>query len=181
MTERCVALLRGINVGKAKRVAMRDLRDLVGQLGFRDVTTLLNSGNVVFTAPRAGQARAAAARIEQAVTQQLGIRSRVTVLSAADIATIVAENTLGHVADNPSRLLVTVLSHPGDRVKLEPLSKRSWAPSVLAVGSRAAYAWCPDGVLASELTEAMGRILGDGATTRNWGTVTKLHALLGAA
>jgi uncharacterized protein (DUF1697 family) len=50
-----VALLRGINVGKAKRVAMADLRALLEELGYADVRTLLNSGNVVFTAPRAAK------------------------------------------------------------------------------------------------------------------------------
>ena len=45
-----VALLRGINVGTAKRVAMEDLRALMGGLGYGDVRTLLNSGNVVFSA-----------------------------------------------------------------------------------------------------------------------------------
>src|SRR6478736_4542725 len=48
-----VALLRGINVGKAKRIAMADLRKLCEGLGYEDVSTLLNSGNIVFSAPRA--------------------------------------------------------------------------------------------------------------------------------
>ena len=47
MTE-CVALLRGINVGRAKRIAMAELRGLVAELGFTNVRTVLNSGNVVF-------------------------------------------------------------------------------------------------------------------------------------
>ena len=59
MPGRHVALLRGINVGKAKRIAMADLRALVADLGYRDVGTLLNSGNVVFTAPGAGPEDAA--------------------------------------------------------------------------------------------------------------------------
>jgi len=40
-----------------------------------------------------------------------------------------------------------------------------------------AYLWCPEGLLAGRLPEAVGRVLGDAATTRNWATVTKLHAL----
>ena len=49
MTRTEIALLRGINVGKAKRVAMAELRALVEKLGYGDVRTLLNSGNVVFS------------------------------------------------------------------------------------------------------------------------------------
>ena len=50
MASRQIALLRGINVGRAKRVEMAILRDLFTSLGYGDVCTLLNSGNVVFTA-----------------------------------------------------------------------------------------------------------------------------------
>ncbi len=81
------------------------------------------------------------------------------------------------VASDPSRLLVTVLSDPADRKKLEPLVRQDWAPERLALGRRVAYLWCPDGLLASRLPEAVGRVLGDAATTRNWATMTKLHAL----
>ena len=73
---RMVGLIRGINVGRAKRVAMADLRALVEGLGYGDVRTLLNSGNVVFTAPRTTTARAAA-RIEEGLATQLGVPARV--------------------------------------------------------------------------------------------------------
>lgn len=171
-----VALIRGINVGRAKRVAMADLRALVGDLGYGDVRTLLNSGNAVFTARR-GAADDAAARIESAMTKRLGVSARVTVLTAAELAAIVARPPLRGIADNPSRLLVTVLTRPADRSRLAPLAKQDWAPEAMALGARVAYLWCPEGVLASRLAEAIGRLLGDGATTRNWATMTKLHAL----
>ena len=80
-----VALLRGINVGKAKRIAMADLRKLVEELGFGDVKTLLNSGNVVFSAPPKKVATAAA-RIQSAIALQLGVTSRVAVISAEELA-----------------------------------------------------------------------------------------------
>jgi uncharacterized protein (DUF1697 family) len=171
-----VALLRGINVGRAKRVAMADLRAIVAELGYGNVRTLLNSGNVVYTAPGVAPAKAAA-RIERALVERLGISSRVTVLTASELAAVVAENPLHTVARDPSRLLVTVLTNPGDRARLEPLERQDWAPERLALGQRVAYLWCPEGLLAGRLPEAVGRVLGDAATTRNWATVTKLHAL----
>jgi uncharacterized protein (DUF1697 family) len=61
-----VALLRGINVGRAKRVAMADLRALVESLGYGDARTLLNSGNVVFAVPAAAKGDAAS-RIEKSL------------------------------------------------------------------------------------------------------------------
>lgn len=171
-----VALLRGINVGRAKRVAMADLRALVQDLGYRDVQTLLNSGNVVFSAPRTTSGKAAA-NIERALVAKLRVASRVTVLTAAELAAVVAENPLRRVANDPSRLLVWFLTDPADRSKLRPLVKLDWGKEALALGTRVAYLWCPQGTLESRLPEAVGRVLGDATTARNWATVTKLHAL----
>jgi uncharacterized protein (DUF1697 family) len=175
---RHVALLRGINVGKAKRVAMVDLRGLVEGLGYKDVRTLLNSGNVVFTVPSSVRGDAAT-RIEKGITTKLGVVSRVTVLSAEELATVVRNNPLGKVANNPSRLLVTVLTNPADRARLKPLAREDWKVEAFAVGARVGYLWCPRGQLESPLAAAVSRALGDGATTRNWATITKLHALAG--
>lgn len=172
-----IALRRGINVGKAKRVSMADLKSLVEGLGCRDVRTLLNSGNVAFTAR--AKPEVAATRIERAVAERTGVSARVTVLTAAELVSAVAENPLLHVADDPTRLLVAVFNAPADRSRVEPLLKRDWAPERLAIGPRVAYLWCPDGILASKLGTAVGRALGDAVTSRNWATVLKLHALLG--
>jgi uncharacterized protein (DUF1697 family) len=171
-----VALIRGINVGRAKRVAMADLRALVEDLGFGDVRTLLNSGNVVFTATRAAPG-ASAGRLEKALATVLGVPANVVVLTAAELAEVVAGNPLLGVVDNHSRLLTAVLRDPADRSKLEPLLRQDWAPEALAIGPRAAYLWCPEGVLASQLAEAVNRLLGDAVTMRNWATMIKLDTL----
>jgi uncharacterized protein (DUF1697 family) len=176
MASRQVALIRGINVGRAKRVAMADLRALVEGLGHVNVRTLLNSGNVVFTAPRAATDRAAV-QIEKGLAAELGVSARVTVLTARELADAVTENPLLEVADDFSRLLVAFLRSPADRPKLEPLLKQDWSPECLALGTRVAYLWCPEGILASPLAESVNRALGDAVTARNWATVMKLHAL----
>ena len=173
---RWVALLRGINVGRAKRVAMADLRAVVEELGYGEVRTLLNSGNVVFTASGSGRGNPAS-RIERAIAEGLGISSRVTALTAEDLGTIVSENPLGRVSNNPSRLMVTIATDAADLARLQPIVRKDWAPEVLSVGSRAAYLWVPDGIAESLAFAAVAKILGDGATTRNWATVLKLHAL----
>ena len=109
---------------------------------------------------------------------ELGVSARVIVLTAEEVASAVSENPLLEVADNPARLLVAVLGNPADRRNLDSLMKQDWAAEVLAVGTRVAYLWCPEGILPSRLAEAVGRALGDAVTTRNWGTVLKLHALV---
>lgn len=174
-----VALLRGINVGKAKRVAMADLRALVEGLGGQDVRTLLNSGNVVFGAPRA-KAEVLARRIAAALTGELGVTARVTVLGAADFARVVDANPLLEVADNPSRLMVGFLAGAAEHKLVAPLAKQDWGREALALGTRAVYVWCPTGVLDSRALAAVGKLLGEAWTARNWATVTKLQALLEA-
>lgn len=174
-----VALLRGINVGRAKRVAMADLRGLVEDLGYGDVRTFLNTGNVVFTS--SDGAAKAARRIEEGMTEHLGVSARVTVLTAAELDAAVDGNPLLEIADDPSRLLVAFLADPADRSRLEPLTEEDWAPESLGLGERVAYLWCPDGVLASRLPEAVGQALGDAVTTRNWRTVKKLNGLANPA
>ncbi|GAB2850646.1 DUF1697 domain-containing protein [Pseudoduganella ginsengisoli] len=175
-TRRQIALLRGINVGRAKRVAMADLRALLTGLGFTGVRTLLNSGNVVYDCPQA-RADGAATEIEEALVLKLGVASKVTVLDAEQLMHVVQDNCLNSAAGDPSRLLVAVLNNPADREKLVPLANQHWEPEAFALGRWAAYLWCVDGVLASRVAAAMGKLLGDGVTTRNWSTISKLHAL----
>jgi uncharacterized protein (DUF1697 family) len=176
-TGKQVALLRGINVGKAKRIAMADLRALVAELGFGEVKTLLNSGNVVYTAADT-EPEEAAARIEAAIVAKTGISSRVTVLTAAEVAEVIDGNPFGDV-ENPSRFLVTVLRDPRTVPGWQPLTKEDWGTDSLALGPRVAYTWCRDGVLESRLPDTLNRLLGDRATTRNWATMLKLRALTG--
>src|SRR5262249_37333387 len=104
---------------------------------------------------------------------------RVTVFTAGELSAAVNGNPLLEVADDPSRLLVAFLADTAARRRLEPLAGQDWAPEALAPGKRGAYPGGPAGIPAGRLPEAVGRVLGDGVTTRNWATVTKLHALIG--
>lgn len=173
-----IALLRGINVGKAKRVAMAELRKLVEKLGYTDVRTLLNSGNVIFTAPNSDTAKASA-RIEKALVENTGVSARVLVVTAADLAVAVKENPLLKMADNSSRLLVAFLFNPAVLAGLKPLLKQDWGQERLALGSRVAYFWLPDGVIDSKIFAALSRKPSGDVTTRNWATVLKIYALAG--
>ena len=178
MSERRVALLRGINVGRAKRLAMADLRALVEDLGYGDVRTLLNSGNIIFTVPSTKRGDPAT-RIEKAIASRLGVSARVTVLTAAEVVAAVRDNPLSEVANNLSRLLVMVLADPTARMQLKPLLKQSWNPEAIALGRRVAYLWCPRGVIDSQLAVAVSRALGDAGTARNMATMMKIQALTG--
>lgn len=174
-----VALLRGINVGRAKRVAMSDLRKLAEKLGFEDVRTLLNSGNVLFRARVAG--RTAAERMEKALAADLGVASRIIVLSAKELGEIIEGNPIPAAIEEPSRFLIAVVRKPGDLERIRSLADENWGAEKLALGERAAYLWCPSGILESRIVEVTGRALGDSATTRNWTTINRIYALMGEA
>jgi uncharacterized protein (DUF1697 family) len=174
-----VALLRGVNVGRGNRIAMADLRALLVELGYTDVRTLLNSGNAIFSG-RLRPPKDTAERIQKALSAKHGLTARVMVLDAEELGLVIRENPLLAVATNPSRMLVAVLADPSDRVKLLALARQDWGADALGIGSRAAYLWCSEGVLKSELNAAVNKSLGDAVTSRNWATMLKLGTMAGA-
>jgi uncharacterized protein (DUF1697 family) len=171
-----IALLRGINVGRAKRVAMADLRQLVDEMGYADVRTVLNSGNIVFRGD-ALEPGAAAAAIEEQLVLKLGVGARVFVLGHETLAAVLAENTLLPQATNHSRLFVFLLPDAAAHAAALALCERDWGDEAYAVGRHAAYVWCPEGILDSAPAAALGKQLGDNTTSRNWNTMCKLYAL----
>jgi uncharacterized protein (DUF1697 family) len=175
----CVALIRGINVGKAKRVAMAELRELVEGLGHRRVRTLLNSGNVVFDSASADRAALARA-LHAAILERTGVLARVVVVTRADLDAVVAANPLPEAVADPARFLVAFVDAAG-LAGLAPLAARDWGAERLALGAGAAYLCCAGGVHESPLALAVMKAGGEAATTRNWSTVLKLQALAGAA
>jgi uncharacterized protein (DUF1697 family) len=171
-----VALLRGVNIGRARRVPMAVLRDLLTELGCTQVRTLLNSGNAVFSRA-GGTARSHAEAIAGAITQRLAIEVPVVVLAAHDLAEIVRENPLEAVATDPARLLVAFTQDAADLSALRALEPLVAPAEAFAVGQRAAYLYCANGILQSRAGEALLGRLGRSATTRNWVTTRKLQAL----
>ena len=174
-SQRYIALLRGVNVGRAKRIAMADLRKLVESLGYTGVRSLLNSGNVIFDADVASSQAAEA--IEEAMVLRLGVAARVFVLERQELADIIDDNPLLDLADDHARLFAFLLTGDTQRSTAACLCERGWEPEALALGRHAAYVWCPEGVIDSAAAAALGKGLGDGTTSRNWHTMTKLHGL----
>jgi uncharacterized protein (DUF1697 family) len=175
-----VALLRGINVGANKRIAMADLRDLLTGLGFTDVRTLLQSGNAVFST-RTTKPETVARRIADTIDKQLGLDVGCLVRTGDELRTVIDDNPLGDVATNGSKLMALFLSNEPDPKLLKAHDPRSLAPEEIRLGDRVIYQWCPHGVLAAPAAGAFAeKHLDVTVTGRNWNTVTKLAALLEA-
>ena len=174
---RFLALLRGVNnIGASKRVAMAELCGLFERLGFTDVRTIGNSGNVVFSGT--GRSAELHARIREALAAELALEVDLLLLSAAEVRAAVRENPLARVATNPSQLLVLVPRTRADLTKLQPLLKARWSPERLALGKRVAYLWCARGVARSPVWLASDRALARSGTVRNLATFTRVLALM---
>jgi uncharacterized protein (DUF1697 family) len=173
---RHVVLLRGINVGGRRRIAMTDLRDLLTRLGYDDVRTHLQSGNVVL-ASRASPDQMRR-KIERGLTDELAVDVEVFVRTRDELADVLARDPLGEIADDLSRYLVSFLSAEPDPARVREAAAVDVGSERFVVSGREIYAWHPDGVHASKLAKVLSeRRLGVTATARNWNTVTKLLAL----
>ena len=173
---RFVAFLRGVNVGGNNKVPMAELRDLLAQLGYTDIKTLLNSGNAVFSAP--GKADEHARKVQAGIASAMGVEVPVIVKTQAEMDAIARENTLAEAADNHSRLFVTFTPDSVALAALAPLSGLVHPPEQIHLGKHALFLWCPNGVLESKAGEALMGKAGRAGTTRNWATVLKVMSIL---
>lgn len=172
-----IALLRGINVGRNKRIAMARLRELLTDLGYGDVRTLLQSGNAVFTST-SRSTDAVAGQIEKAIESELGMQVAVLVRTAAQLSVVVRANPLAADDRDPARLMVLFLSGVPRKSALP--SATDVTPEQWHVGKQEIYAWCPGGVLKSTLLGMLSdKQLGVQVTMRNWRTVRKLAEMTG--
>ncbi|NEM91647.1 DUF1697 domain-containing protein [Galbitalea soli] len=175
---RFVILLRGINVGPSKRIAMAELRRVLEEAGFERVQTVLQSGNAVVDAA-AGHPDARA--LEAAIAAATGVSCRVVVVDAARFLAIVDAFPFSEVADDESRALITFVERMPDPAQIVRPSDAELAPERLALGREAIYQWLPHGVLATRLPSSFLRQFGAEATARNLRTSRRIAALLTAS
>ena len=171
-----VALLRGVNVGTAKRVPMAAFRGLLGDLGYSEVATLLNSGNAVFRAIGDGEADHER-RIAAALEADVGVRVAVIVKTARVLAAIVDENPLRFDAAEASGCLVAFARDQRALAALADAERLVVPPERFAIGANAAYVACPGGVRGCDAAKALLGPAGSDVTTRNWTTTCKLRVL----
>ena len=170
---RFVVLLRGVNVGKGKRVRMDDFKSLLEGLGYTNVSTILNSGNAVFTSSVRSASRHAVA-IAAAVQQEMGVTTPAIVKSASELSAVISASPYVPPEAHHSRYLVAFAPEAEVLQALVPLQALAQEPERFVVTPEAAYLYCPDGVLQSKVGEALLGKVGKGVTTRNWATVLKL-------
>jgi uncharacterized protein (DUF1697 family) len=173
---RVVALLRGINIGPNKRIAMADLRSIVGSLGHTEVETYLQSGNVVFTPRR--RAKDLAATLSAAIRDSTGLDVPVVVRTGAELARVLVASP--YPVDDPTRVVVAFLADAVDLGDLALGDLSSYLPDELTISGRELYVSVPNGQARSKLMESLTkRSLPTTLTVRNWRTVAALAAMTG--
>jgi uncharacterized protein (DUF1697 family) len=176
---RYVALLRGINLAGHKMVAMAELRAALTAMGFSDVSTLLQSGNAVFTAAKTSPLKLETL-IEKEIEKRFKMQVDIHVRDAAELAFVIGANPLRKEADAaPSQFLVTFFREPLDPALVKALQSAISGPERVRCVERHLYMTFPEGIGNSKASLLIDRTLRAKGTARNWNTVTKIAALMG--
>jgi uncharacterized protein (DUF1697 family) len=167
---RFVAFLRGINVGGNKLVPMAQLRTLFEELGYDEVKTLLQSGNVVFTASSFSTLET---KLEKAFMEEFGFSSDFVVRSSVELSKIIKSNPFTDEAKkDPSHLLVMFLKESASAASFSAFLKTHAGPEHVKSNGSELYIYHPEGIGRSKLKIPFN------GTARNWNTLQKLLGIL---
>jgi uncharacterized protein (DUF1697 family) len=173
-----VALLRGVNVSGHNKVGMKELRARLLGLGFQDIATYIQSGNVVFKTSAASDV---APLIERDLRQGFGVSVTVLLRTKEQLRRVSTQNPFLRRGIDPASLHVTFLAETPKPARVRELTAKVSGPDELVVRGREVYLRCPNGYGRTKLTNTfLERQLGSPATTRNWRTVLQLVAMTDA-
>ncbi len=175
---RYISLLRGINVSGQKKILMKDLKALYENLGFKNVVTYIQSGNVIFDSD--GSVEDMIAKIQSAITKQYSFDVPVQVREASHFESIIKAFPFVelNLVEEGTRVMVTFLADVPTQENVEKFMSYVKKPERLVVVGEEVYLHCPNGYGTTKLNNNfIEKKLGVGATTRNWKSVVKLHTL----
>ncbi|HTJ28399.1 MAG TPA: DUF1697 domain-containing protein [Candidatus Limnocylindria bacterium] len=175
-----IALLRAVNVGGTTKVPMTELRQVLDELGLRDVRSLLQTGNLVFSNGAGTNAAELEWRLEGAIANRFGLRTDVMVRTAQEWRRIVVRNPFPDEAErDPSHLVVMCLKDAPNASHVRELQAAITGPELVRAGERELYITYPMGIGRSRLTNALIEArLATRGTARNWNTVLRLGELV---
>ncbi len=175
-----VALLRGINVGGSHIVPMKDLKDLLADLGLEDAQTHIQSGNCVFRLPEK-KAEKLAERIAKGIEARFGFRPSVLVLGREDLAAALAENPFPQGHDDPKTLHLFFLTERAANADFDALEALRKDSEAFQLKERVFYLYAPDGIGRSKLADKVEKCLGVPVTARNLRSAMKVLELAGSS
>lgn len=177
---RYISILRGINVSGHKKIKMVDLKDLYEKLGFKNVVTYIQSGNVILDAP-SNDRREIKLNIEAAIEKRYGFYVYVQLRSKSELDEIYSKLPFENInlEQDGSKILVTFLSGQPSAEEFDQLCKYVSPSENLLQGDQVLYFHCPDGYGKTKLSNVLiEKKLNLISTTRNLRTVAKLCQLL---
>lgn len=173
MVPRYAAFLRGINLGPTNKIAMPRLRALAEGLGWSEVSTYINSGNLLFTAD--GTELDLVEMLERAITAEFGLRIDVAVRSEDHLRTLLAQNPW--LDGNPSQVTVAFLTQPPPPEAAQRIAALAREQEPFVFSGSDVWVNYSQGLGTSKLAVQFSKAVGVSSTVRNIRTVTKVVGL----
>jgi uncharacterized protein (DUF1697 family) len=172
-----IGLLRGINVGGHNKIPMSELRDLCSEIGWANVQTYIQSGNLVFSAT--GKPQALEVKLQSAIQRRFSLTIPVIVRAAEDWPAYIKANPFLKACEKDPHLVMLCLCKTSPKPDAEKglRERASRGERITQIGD-ALWIHFADGVARSKLAPAfLDRMTGSTVTARNWLTTLKLHEL----
>ena len=171
-----IALLRGINVGSHSRMKMGDLRSLLAELGYTEVQTYIQSGNLVFRCSEIDESAISGA-IKGKLREKYGFEVPVIVLTPVELKKIVDDNPFLELPER--RLQVSFLAEAPLQVDAVKLEANDFTPEQFSLKGKAVYLYSPEDYKKKKLSNNFfEKALNVSSTTRSWRTVKRLHEIV---
>jgi len=174
-----ITILRGINVGGHKSIKMEALRQMFTRLGFLNVQTYIQSGNVIFQNPEITDTQLLENKIKNKISENFGFEISVLVLTLNDLENVVENNPfLSDNTKDPAYLHITFFSSLPEKAFVDKINAENYNADEFVCSRKNIYLYCPNGYGKTKLTNTfLETKLKVAATTRNWKTVNELVVL----
>ena len=168
-----VAFLRGINLGPTNKISMPELREMAEGLGYSDVATYINSGNLIFVSAK--KAADLEREISSGLQKRFGTSIDVAVRTPAQLKKILADNP--YPDGSPSQVTVAFLTKAAPAAAKEKVAAMATEAEPFTFAGSEVYVHYSNGIGKSKLAEKFSSVIGVSSTVRNLNTVTKVLAL----
>lgn len=170
-----IAFLRGINVSGHKKIIMADLKVLLLNMGFEDVATYIQSGNIVFTSDEKSS-DSLEEKIKKGIVDAFGFDVPVLVKTKTEIEEILRKSPFTKTEDlEAKRIYYVLLKSKPEQDAIDNLVQEDYPNELFTIGNNCVYLNCRLGAGKAKLTNnVIERKLKVSATTRNHGTMLKL-------
>lgn len=173
-----ISILRGINVGGHRKILMAELRKMYEQLGFSQVKSYIQSGNMVFKSDKKTSSQELEILIEKSIKETFGHEVPVLIRTSEEWEIAIETNPFLNEESNTNKLFITFLSESPSSELKDELSNMDFSPDKLETIDKCVYLYCERKYHETKMTHSLiERKLKVKATARNWKTIMKLKEL----